>query len=99
MPVHYLNPCLQSYLSFNFKYLSSTPLCSVMPLSALVSALAIAPPTFNEFGIWYFVFGLFVAMGFAFAGFILLADPDPQYDVDSLKEIPDGEFSLEKRKA
>ena len=71
----------------------------VMSLLALLSSLALAPPTFNEFGIWYFVFGLFVAMGFAMAGFILLADPDPQYDVDSLKEVPEGEFSLEKKQA
>ena len=36
-------------------------------------------------------------MGFAMVGFILLADPDPQYDVDSLKEVPEGEFNLEKK--
>ncbi|MGI0091486.1 MAG: hypothetical protein ACREBS_07240 [Nitrososphaerales archaeon] len=49
--------------------------------------LAIAAPTFNEFGLWYFVFGLFVALGFVMLGIILLADPDPQYDVDSLKDV------------
>jgi hypothetical protein len=55
----------------------------------LIPLLGIAPPTFNEFGIWYFVFGLMVAMGFIMLGIILLADPDPQYDIDSLNDIPE----------
>ena len=63
----------------------------------IVAALALAAPTFNEFGMWYFVFGLFTALGFAMAGFILLAEPDPQYDVDSLQEVPEQkEFQLQK---
>jgi hypothetical protein len=69
-----------------------------MPLIALLSPLALAAPTFNEFGLWYFVFGLFVALGFAMAGFILLADPDPQYDVESLQDVPEqDEFIIEKK--
>jgi hypothetical protein len=55
----------------------------------LIPLLGIAAPTFNEFGLWYFVFGLFVAMGFVMLGIILLADPDPQYDIDSLNDIPE----------
>lgn len=68
-----------------------------MPFLAVSVALALAAPTFNEFGLWYFVFGLFVALGLVMAGFILLAEPDPQYDVDSLEDVPDlKEFKLEK---
>jgi len=55
----------------------------------MLSLLDIAAPTLNEFGIWYFVFGLFVALGFVMLGIILLADPDAQYDIDSLKDVPD----------
>ena len=51
----------------------------------------LAPPTFSEFGMYYFIFGLFVALGFTMLGVILLADTDPQYDVDSLKDVPVGE--------
>ncbi len=50
---------------------------------------AIPAPTLNEFGLWYFVFGLFVALGFVMLGIILLADPDSQYDTDSLKDVPE----------
>ncbi len=73
----------------------------MLSILAAISSLAIAPPTFNEFGIYYFVFGLFVALGFTMLGVILLADPDPQYDVDSLKDVPIGEvlpeFKSEKK--
>ena len=55
----------------------------------MLPILDIAAPTFNEFGIWYFVFGLFVALGFVMLGIILLADPDSQYDIDSLKDVPE----------
>jgi hypothetical protein len=55
----------------------------------LQSLLSIPAPTFSEFGIWYFVFGLFVALGFVMLAFILLADPDSQYDIDSIKDIPE----------
>ncbi len=55
----------------------------------MLPLLDIAAPTLNEFGIWYFVFGLFVALGFVMLGIILLADPDAQYDIDSLKDVPD----------
>jgi hypothetical protein len=43
--------------------------------------------TFSEFGLWYFVFGLFVVLGFVMLGLILLAEPTPQYDVDALEDI------------
>lgn len=57
-------------------------------MSILIAILlGIPAPTFNEFGLWYFVFGLFVALGFVMLGFILLADPDPQYDTDSIKDV------------
>ena len=59
--------------------------------------LAIAAPTFNEFGIWYFVFGLFVALAFVMLGIILLADPDSQYDIDSLTDMPEGDLAPEKK--
>jgi hypothetical protein len=55
----------------------------------MLPLLDIAAPTLNEFGIWYFVFGLFVALGFVMLGIILLADPDAQYDTDSLKDVPE----------
>jgi hypothetical protein len=49
--------------------------------------LQIAAPTLSEFGIYYFVFGLFVVLGFVMLGIILVAEPPPQYDVDSLEEM------------
>ena len=55
----------------------------------MIPLLSIPAPTFNEFGIYYFVFGLMVAMGIIMLGVILLADPDPQYDIDSLNDIPE----------
>jgi hypothetical protein len=65
----------------------------------LISAfLQIPAPTFNEFGLWYFVFGLFLALGFVMLGIILLAEPDQQYDVDALKELSEDEIpSLERK--
>ena len=54
----------------------------------LLTVLAIPASTFNEFGLWYFVFGLFIALGFVMLGFILLADPDSQYDIDSIPDVP-----------
>ncbi len=51
--------------------------------------LNLPAPTLNEFGIWYLVFGLFVALGFVMLGIILLADPDSQYDIESLQDVPD----------
>jgi hypothetical protein len=54
----------------------------------LFSVLGIPAPTFSEFGLWYFVFGLFIALGFIMLGFILLADPDSQYDIDSIADVP-----------
>lgn len=62
----------------------------------LLQFLQIAPTTFNEFGLWYFVFGLFIALGFVMLGVILLAEPDPQYDIDSLKDVMDTEIPAEK---
>jgi hypothetical protein len=58
--------------------------------------LSIAPTTFNEFGIWYFVFGLEIALGFVMLGIILLAEPEPQYDLDSLKDVLDSEIPTGK---
>jgi hypothetical protein len=62
----------------------------------LLQFLQIAPTTFNEFGLWYFVFGLFIALGFVMLGVILLAEPEPQYDIDSLKDVMDTEIPVEK---
>jgi len=55
----------------------------------LIPGLSIPAPTFSEFGLWYFVFGLFVALGFIMLGFILLADPESQYDIDSINDVPE----------
>lgn len=55
----------------------------------MFSPLALAAPTFSEFGIYYFVFGLFVVLGFVMMGLILLAEPTPQYDIDSLEDVAD----------
>ncbi len=49
------------------------------------------PVTFNEFGIYYFVFGLFVALGFVMLGLILLAEPNAQYDLDAIADVADVE--------
>lgn len=62
----------------------------------LFELFQIAPTTFNEFGIYYFFFGLFVALGFVMLGIILLAEPDPQYDVDSLADVMDTDLPIEK---
>jgi hypothetical protein len=62
----------------------------------LLQLLQISPTTFNEFGLWYFVFGLFIALGFVMLGIILLAEPEPQYDIDSLKDVMDTEIPAEK---
>ena len=48
-----------------------------------------APVTFNIFGIYYFVFGLFVALGFVMLGLILLAEPTAQYDTDAIEDVAD----------
>jgi hypothetical protein len=57
--------------------------------------MSIPAPTFNEFGIWYFAFGLFVGLGFVMLGLILLAEPDSQYDVSSLADVPEGPIMKE----
>jgi hypothetical protein len=49
--------------------------------------LQIPAPTLSEFGIYYFVFGLFVVLGFVMLGIILVAEPPPQYDIDSLEDM------------
>ena len=49
-----------------------------------------AATTFSEFGIYYFVFGLFVALGFVMLGLILVAEPSPQYDLDSLEDVAEA---------
>jgi hypothetical protein len=50
-----------------------------------------APVTFNIFGIYYFVFGLFVALGFVMLGLILMAEPTAQYDIDAIEDVVDME--------
>jgi ABC-type Na+ efflux pump permease subunit len=40
--------------------------------------------TFSVFGLYYFVFGLFAALGLVMLGIILMAEPDPQYDLSPL---------------
>jgi len=59
--------------------------------------LAIPAPTFSEFGLWYFVFGLFVALAFIMLGFILLADPDDQYDIDSIKDVNEDDIPVDSK--
>ncbi|HXQ92118.1 MAG TPA: hypothetical protein VN739_03865 [Nitrososphaerales archaeon] len=63
----------------------------------LLPFVAIPAPTLSEFGIWYFVFGLFVALGFVMLGIILLADPDEQYDIDSLKDLTEDEIPADTK--
>ncbi len=55
--------------------------------------LDIPAPTLSEFGIWYFVFGLFVVLGFVMLGLILLAEPPAQYDIDALEDIAESPTS------
>jgi hypothetical protein len=43
-----------------------------------------AASTFSVFGLYYFVFGLFAVLGLIMLGIILLAEPDPQYDLSDL---------------
>lgn len=62
----------------------------------LFEFLQIPAPTFNEFGIYYFFFALFIALGFVMLGVILLAEPDPQYDTDSLADVMDTDIPVEK---
>lgn len=50
--------------------------------------------TFSAFGLYYFVFGLFAMLGLVMLGIILLAEPDPQYDLSPL--IKDYEAEEEK---
>jgi hypothetical protein len=52
-----------------------------------------AAPTFSVFGLYYFVFGLFAVLGLVMLGIILLAEPDPQYD---LSQFPGPEDEPEK---
>ena len=40
--------------------------------------------TFSVFGLYYFVFGLFAVLGLIMLGIILLAEPDPQYDLSAV---------------
>ena len=58
--------------------------------------LAIAAPTFSEFGIYYFVFALFIVLGFVMLGLILVAEPSPQYDIDSLEDVVESPASSKK---
>ncbi|MEM3803518.1 MAG: hypothetical protein QXX17_03815 [Conexivisphaerales archaeon] len=56
---------------------------SVWSNSAMIGIEAIAP-TFSEFGLYYFIFGMFAVLGIVMLALILMADPDPQYEVESL---------------
>ncbi|HZW55121.1 MAG TPA: hypothetical protein VFF30_02435 [Nitrososphaerales archaeon] len=56
----------------------------------MIPVLALPPLTFSEFGIYYFVFGLFVVLGFVMLGLILVADPPAQYDIDALEDIAEA---------
>lgn len=47
--------------------------------------------TFSVFGLYYFVFGLFAALGLIMLGIILLAEPDPQYDISQFELADDDE--------
>ncbi len=58
----------------------------------LPTAIQAVPVTFSEFGLWYFVFGLFVVLGFVMLALILLAEPTPQYDLETLEDIPETPF-------
>ncbi len=49
--------------------------------------LDLPAPTLSEFGIYYFVFGLFIVLGFVMLGLILVAEPSPQYDIDALEDV------------
>jgi hypothetical protein len=50
-----------------------------------------AASTFSVFGLYYFVFGLFAVLGLIMLGIILLAEPDPQYDLSQFT-TPDDEM-------
>ena len=63
----------------NLKCLSKTG----MSVSRLFPVLQVAS-TFCVFGLYYFVFGLFAVLGLVMLGIILLAEPDPQYDLSDL---------------
>jgi hypothetical protein len=41
---------------------------------------------------WYFIFGLFIALGFVMLGIILLAEPDQQYDIDSIRDVQESDL-------
>lgn len=56
-------------------------------MANMILPLASLPVTFSEFGLWYFVFGLFVVLGFVMLGLILLAEPTPQYDLEALEDV------------
>lgn len=48
-----------------------------------------AASTFSVFGLYYFVFGLFAVLGFVMLGIILMAEPDPQYDLSQFNPPAD----------
>jgi ABC-type Na+ efflux pump permease subunit len=52
-------------------------------LSPLLPILQVAT-TFSVFGLYYFVFGLFAVLGLIMLGIILMAEPDPQYDISEI---------------
>jgi hypothetical protein len=56
-----------------------------------------AAATFSEFGLYYFVFGLFAVLGIVMLALILLAEPDPQYDIDSLPELTEDDDISRKK--
>jgi hypothetical protein len=66
-------------------------------LISIAILLAIPAPTFNEFGMWYFIFGLFIMLGFVMLGIILLAEPDRQYDIDSIPDVQETDLVPETK--
>jgi hypothetical protein len=46
--------------------------------------------TFSEFGLYYFIFGLFAVLGIVMLALVLMAEPDPQYQIDDLPEAVEG---------
>lgn len=54
-----------------------------------------AASTFSVFGLYYFVFGLFAVLGLVMLGIILLAEPDPQYDLAPLMPPDEDELATE----
>jgi hypothetical protein len=48
---------------------------------------------------WYFIFGLFIMLGFVMLGIILLAEPDRQYDIDSIPDVQETDLVSEAKQS